>query len=498
MNRRSDPGAAQWIITAAIFFLGGLLIYFLVQYSNVRAFMPTGLEVANIPVAGLDSEGVRARLNERYLTAPITIVHGEERIELSPERDADFRLDFERMISDAENRRDSQDYWSGFWNFLWGRAGNVTPVELRATHDRDALRRSLEQIRTVYDQPAQPPQPVPATLSFLYGETGRQTNIEESLTNVENALYRATNREATLIVEAIEPERPNINLLGSLIVNHLQSFDGTYSVFILDLENGDEFSINADVAMSGMSMLKLPIAVETMRNMNQEPNSRYQTLLRETLIGSGDSSANELLTFIAGEDVEGEADAFFGVDRVTETMTELGLNNTFIVAPYNEEPRRNKETIETPANTANDTQTLPDPTMQSTAADLASLLNMLYDCAMTGGGTFLAVYPDSITQSECLYLLEQMSENNIGSLLEEGIPPETTIAHKHGWISDTHGDAGVIFAPNGDYIVVMLMYETDWLEWSESSPLIADVSRATFNYFNFDTPWLGNQGIQGQ
>ncbi|MFT5193591.1 MAG: beta-lactamase class A [Cellvibrionaceae bacterium] len=498
MNRRNDPGLGQWLTTAIIFFLGILLIYFLVQYSNIRAFMPTGIEVAGIPVGGLDSEGVRARLSERYLTAPITIIHGEERIELSPERDADFRLDFDRMLSDAENRRDNQDYWSGFWSFLWGRSGNVDPVDLRATHDRDALRLSLEQIRTVYDQPAQPPQPVPATLSFLYGETGRRTNIVESLANVENALYRPTNREATLVVEAVEPPRPNINLLGSLIVNHLQSFNGTYSVFILDLENGDEFSINSGLPMSGMSLLKLPIAVEAMRNLDQEPNSRYQTLISDTLLGSGNTSANELLTFIAGEDVAGEGDAYFGVDRVTETMVELGLQNTFMVTPYDQEPRRNKETIETPANTAPDIKTLPDPTMQSTAADLASLFNMLYDCAMTGGGTFLAVYPESITQSECLFLLEKLAENKIGSLLEEGVPPGTIISHKHGWVSDTHGDAGVVFSPNGDYIVVILMYETDWLEWSESSPLMADISRATFNYFNFDTPWLSKQGIQGQ
>lgn len=498
MNRKNDPGLGQWLFTAIIFFLSILLIYFLIQYSNVRAFMPTGLKVAGIEVGGLDSEGVRARLNERYLTAPITIVHGDERIELSPERDADFRLDFERMLSDAENRRDNQDYWSGFWNFLWGWSGNVDSVELRATHDREALRRSIEQIRSVYDQPTQPPQPVPATLSFLYGETGRQTNVAASLANVENALYRPANREATLVVEAVEPRRPNINLLGSLIVNHLQSFEGSYSVFVLDLDSGNEFSINSGAPMSGMSLMKLPVVIETMRHLNQEPNERYQTLINDALLGSDNESANELLTFIAGEDVEGNADGYFGADRVTQTMQELGLANTFIVAPYDQEPRRNKRSLETPANSGADVKTRPDPAMQSTAADLGSLLTMLYDCGMTGGGTFLAVYPDQISQSECLYLLDQMAENKIGSLLEEGVPPETIVAHKHGWISDTHGDAGIFFTPNGDYIVVMLMYQQDWLEWSESSPLIADVSRATFNYFNFDTPWLGNQGISGQ
>ncbi|MEM9772989.1 MAG: serine hydrolase [Chloroflexota bacterium] len=493
MNRRGDPGLGQWLITTCILFIGALLIYYLVQYSNVRALMPVGLDVAGIGVGGVDSDGLQSRLNERYLVAPVYIVHGDELIELSPERDADFRLDFERMISDAENRRDNQDYWSGFWNFLWGRSSNVNSVELRATHDRDSLRRSLEQIRTVYDQPAQPPQPVPATLSFLYGESGRETNIEKSLTNVENALYRPTNREATLVVEEVEPPRPNINLLGSLIVNHMQSFDGIYSVFVLDLQSGDEFSVNAGTPMSAMSLIKLPIVVETMRNLDTEPNVLYQQLISDTLLGSGNSAANELLTFIAGEE-----DMYFGSDQVTETMQQLGLANTFIVTPFDEEPRRNKETLETPANLEEDIKTLPDTNMQTTAADMAGLLTMLYDCATINGGTIRAVFQDSITQEECLYILDLMSQNSIGSLIEEGVPPGTMISHKHGWISDTHGDAGVIFTQNGDYILVMMMYEDQWLEWSESSPLIADVSRATYNYFNFDNPWLNSPGLQGQ
>ncbi len=493
MNRRNDPNGVQWLLTFGVLFIGGLIIYFLIQYSNVRAFMPVGLEVAGINVGGLDSEGVRARLNERYLSAPITVLHGDERIELSPERDADFQLDFERMISEAESRRDNQDYWSGFWNYIWGRAGNVEPVELKATHDRTALRLSLQQITSVYDLLAQPPQPVPATLSFLYGEVGRKTNIEKSLTNVENALYRPTNRESTLVVEEDPPPRPNINLLGSLIVNHLQSFEGVYSVIILDLESGDEFSVNANIPMSGMSLIKVPIVLETMRNLDQEPNGLYQNLLDDALLGSGNSSSNELLTFIAGEE-----DAYAGVDRVTQTMQDIGLVNTFIVTPFDEEPRRNKQSFETPANSAEGQSTLPDLNTQTTAADLANLYNMIYDCALTGGGTLKAVYGSNFTQSECLYILETLAQNKIGSLLEEGIPPETTLAHKHGWVSDTHADGGVVFTENGDYIIVVMMYADDWLEWTESSPLIADISRATYNYFNFDTPWLGTQGVSGQ
>ena len=85
------------------------------------------------------------------------------------------------------------------------------------------------------------------------------------------------------------------------------------------------------------------------------------------------------------------------------------------------------------------------------------------------------------------------SQRVIGSLIEEGVPPDTPVAHKHGWISDTHADAGIVMSPGGDYVLVTYLYKPEWLEWEISSPLLADISRATYNYFNFDDPYLGGQ-----
>ena len=117
---------------------------------------------------------------------------------------------------------------------------------------------------------------------------------------------------------------------------------------------------------------------------------------------------------------------------------------------------------------------------------------MLYDCAHQNGGTLIAALDGEITQAECEFLIEILTKNVIGSLIEEGVPPDTQVAHRHGWISDTHSDAGIVYTNNGDYIIVIMMYNRDWLEWAVSSPLIADISQATYNYFNFDEPYLSN------
>jgi beta-lactamase class A len=461
------------------------LLFKLYQYGSFRRLLPSGLTAGGVPVGGLTREEAAEQLNSRYLSAPVILHHGNEAIEVSP-TDAEFTLDLETMLSQADYQRQQQDFWAGFWGFLWNRPVEVEQVELRATHNPEALKAVMRTVSTAFDKPPLPPQPVPTTLSFQYGESGITTNVEASLTDVQAAFYRTFDREAHLVLEPTEAPRPDINLLARLIVNHLQDFDGVASVFIMDLESGEEIAINSDVAMSGMSVVKVPIVLEVFRALENNLSAEQSKLISETLVvQSGNFSANLLLDIVAGED-----NAYLGADILTESMRALGLENTFIAVPYEEQPRPGRATYETVANTSEDLTTLPDPAMQTTAEDIGTLMAMVYHCAQYNGGALIAAYGEQITQQECQQLTEFMKLNHIGSLIEEGVPPETSVAHKHGWIGDTHGDAGIVFSPGGDYVLVMYMFKPDWLEWEVSSPLMADISRATYNFFNFDEPYL--------
>jgi beta-lactamase class A len=486
MNRRSSPGLGQWLTVTVMLALVLFLLFKLYQYGSFRRFYPAGLTAGGVPVGGLTRDQAAEQLNSRYVSAPVILYHGTEAVEVSP-TEIEFTLDLETMLSQADYQRQQQDFWAGFWGFLWGRPIEVEHVELRATHNADALRDVLETIGAAFDKPSLPPQPVPTTLSFQYGEPGIVTDVEASIPDVQNAFYRVVDRQAHLILEPNEPVKPDINLLARLIINHLEDFDGVASIFIMDLESGEEIAINANVPVSGMSIMKVPIVLEALRTLENEPSLDQTRLISETLVvQSGDLSANLLLDTVAGQD-----DAFLGADLVTESMARLGLRNTFIIAPYEEAPRPGRATYETPANTAEGLLTAPDPVMQTTAEDIGTLLAMIYYCAESSGGPLAAAYAGQITQQDCQTLLDYMKLNRIGSLIEQGVPPETAVAHKHGWIGDTHGDAGVVYSPAGDYVIVTFMYKSEWLEWEVSSPLLADISRATYNFFNFDSPYLG-------
>lgn len=470
------------VIVASVVFL----LYRIYQYGTFRQYMPAGLTVAGVDVGGLAREEAGDLIRSRY-QADVVIYHGEESVAINPADDAEFKLDLEAMLRQADYQREQQDFWAGFWGFLWDRPVEVEMVELQATHDPEKLRRTLETIASSFDRPAQPPQPVPTSLSFQYGEPGVETNITASMGEVVSALYRPTGREAHLTLAPVQPERPDMSLLARLLVNHLQNkrFGGVASIFIMDLASGQEVRIGADAAMSGIDLERLPVVLDAYRYIEGPPTLSQRRMISDTLLTAESDAPLALLNVIAGQD-----NPYQGAKIMTESMWRLGLKNTFVAIPFGAALVPGRQTYETPANSLRDGLTTPDTAMQTTAEDMGTLLAMLYYCAETGGGALRAAYPDSITQAECRQMLELMQQNKIGSLIEEGVPAEVPVAHRHGWVGDTHGDAGIVYSPGGDYVLVEIFYQKDWLPWEESSPLMADISRATYNYFNFGDPYL--------
>ncbi len=276
--------------------------------------------------------------------------------------------------------------------------------------------------------------------------------------------------------------------LGANINNFLVNLgfapeeDRIASVFALNLATGDNFSLGRDIAYSGMSLIKIPILVTFYRRHDQPPDAREAELIGNTMICSGNFTANEMLTII------GDGDPFAGTQIVTETMQALGLNNTFITAPF----KIGDAAIEGPSYTlaieADQTRTQPDFSNQSTPEDLGWLLHAVYQCGMNERGPLMDIFPGAFTGTECRQMILAMSANQINVLSEAGVPIGTRVAHKHGWIDDTHGDAAIIFTPGGDFVLTMAFYQPEWLTYELSWPTMAEVTRTIYNALNPGQP----------
>jgi hypothetical protein len=127
MNRSASPGLGQWITVSLMVAITMFLLYKIYEYAGSRSYYPTGLTVAGINVGGLTRAQASEAIANRYIDAPVILYHGNDTIEMSPTR-AEFTPDIAAMLSEADYQRSQQDFWAGFWGFLWGRPVEVEPV----------------------------------------------------------------------------------------------------------------------------------------------------------------------------------------------------------------------------------------------------------------------------------------------------------------------------------------------------------------------------------
>ena len=107
-----------------------------------------------------------------------------------------------------------------------------------------------------------------------------------------------------------------------------------------------------------------------------------------------------------------------------------------------------------------------------------------------GGGTLAAAFPGVFTAEEGQAMVGLMLQNHEAILLEGGLPTLARLAHKHGYVADTHADAALVLTPDVDFVlVVFIYYEEGWLG-QLSLPLFADIATASYNYFYIDEPYI--------
>ncbi len=461
------------------------MIYQLSAYTAYRELIPPGTTIAGLEVGGLTEEEARGVVEQAF-SSPVILHYQDETIKLRPHR-VEFRLNQSAIWAELTRRRASISFLDGFGLYLLGENPPPFDIPVEGRFSEQKLIRFLDDVAREHDRGMLPPRADVETLTFRRGQPARWLDIEASLPAVVAALNSASDREVTLVVkEGTSPPPPDISLLKQMIEWRIQDFDGIVGVFVKDLRTGDEVNINADVAYAGMSILKIPIMIETYRWLNKEPDEETAKLLHETMITSGNFTANLLLRLIGYHQL-GRDSAFAGVQVLNNSLHRLGLRNTFMATPYDtkELPRR----IITPANSRTDLNTEPDPYMQTTPLDAGLLLEMIYQLSR-GGGTLMAAFPGELTPQEGQAMIDLMSQNHEAILLEGGLPRGTIIAHKHGYVADTHADVALILTPGADYVLsVFIYYKRGWLG-ELSAPIFADISNATYNYFHIDDPYI--------
>jgi beta-lactamase class A len=466
-------------------------LYQLSSYISYRELIPPGTVIAGLDVGRLTEDHAR-NVVEQAFSSPVILHYADETIKLHPHR-VEFRLQQSAVWAELSRRRAEMSFLRGFGTFLLGEDPQPLIIATEGKFNEQKLLQFLQDVSKDHDRGMLAPHAEYDTLAFSPGQPARMLNIEASLPSVVAALNSASEREVTLIVdEGAEPPSFDISLLEEMVLWITEDFDGIVGVFAKNLETGEELVLNGDVAYAGMSILKIPIMFETYRWLSREPDEETAKLLRETMITSGNFTANLLLRQL-GYRQAGEDDAFAGVEILNRSLARLGLQNTFMATPYDtkELPRH----VVTPANSRTDLTTYPDPYMQTTPLDAGMLLEMVYRLSK-GGGTLMAAYPGQFTAEEGQVMIDLMVQNHEAILLEGGLPEGARLAHKHGYVADTHADTAIVLTPDVDYILVVFIYYNEGWLGQLSLPIFADVATATHNYFNIENQHVRSDLVQ--
>lgn len=295
--------------------------------------------------------------------------------------------------------------------------------------------------------------------------------------------------------EEAPPLSGDLQILANELWNLLleKGFDPQTSrfgaLFFMDLASGQAFSFGDEYAFSGTSLNKIAILVKLYERLDSPPSIETAADILNTMICSENAATNRLLSYIGG------GNSFFGAEAVTELLQQLGLSRSFLIAPFTTigTPEAPPFPLVFPTTAADQVKAAPDLSNQLTVVEIGSLLANLHQCAYGSSGVLNDRVGGGIEARECRQMLHVMSNNTVDALLKSGVPADTRVAHKHGWIADTHGNAALFFTPGGDYVIAMMLFQPQWLDFQESLPLFAEVSRRVYNHVNREQPQLSDR-----
>lgn len=480
-----------------------LFVYELLQFTQQEDRVPLGVMAGGVPIGNMTELEAQTAIEAAY-SSPLTLYYNSDSpINIIPD-EIGFEVNTAVMIANARAVGEAgAGFWGRFFNYLLGLEGStLQEIPLVADYQVNALRTRLTEIATVYDREGETFSYDLDTLLITTNGAGYQMNIEGAIDVIDAAITRPNNRAVALPVAGGDTGRPSMDALESLMLDYLNTegfiYDGQTSVasiFVLDLQTGEEINIQGDIAYTAASTIKIGIMLDIFREIDREVNRDEAFLMANSMLCSNNSSSNTLMETYLGDGV-----IFSGLASVTNNYQYIGAENTYLTAPLVDGSANQQfGSIASPETSPNPNfDTDSDPFNQTTAEDMGSTLSLIYDCAEYGSG-LMAIYPNGeYTQNECRQMIELMSANDLERLLQAGLPSDARIAHKNGWLPGDltqgitgamTGDAGIVYSPNGnDYIISVYFWEAGDTTGFNRWILIEEISRAVWNYFNPETP----------
>jgi beta-lactamase class A len=291
----------------------------------------------------------------------------------------------------------------------------------------------------------------PATHASVKGNETRQAQVQESPKPANQATPLALNQENLTLKSNLQ----------TLVANNPKLQPG---VLIVDLDTGAYIDINSSAPLSAASTIKVPILVALFQDVDRgkirldetlalqpemiatgsgdlqykKPGTKFTVLeLATKMIVISDNTATNMLVARLG-----------GAEVLTQRFHSWGLTATAV---------RNA---------------LPDIEGMNTSSpkELATLM------ALVNQGQLVSLPSRD-------RILNIMQNNQINTLLPQGLGSGAIIAHKTGNIGSLLADVGLVNMPSGKSYIISVMVKRPFNDQS-AQELIRKISQTTYQHFN--------------
>lgn len=246
---------------------------------------------------------------------------------------------------------------------------------------------------------------------------------------------------------------PDYTALKKQIQDFFAATDGTWSVYVKDLDSGKTFGVNQDLAVPAASTVKVPVVL-------------YAT----TLAAQGKLSMDERLTYLSSRDYRTGSGSLQYTARDGDQFTiaqlcEKAITESDNVAWKMLERRLGVGNIAAFMTSIGGKYVYPDGQNISTARDMATYMEAALDRVGTLPGADTLMY--------------NLAHTIWNTGLNRFIANQVTVAHKEGDVSGVSDDVGVVYAKHPYIVAVMSKNQSDVEAGFEK---IGELSKMIYNY----------------
>lgn len=274
----------------------------------------------------------------------------------------------------------------------------------------------------------------------------------EEITFVENGRYAAK-----------EQMRALKNKLNTL----LEDADGTWSIYVKDLQSRVSFSIH-NKEMYAASLIKLfvmekclsdykAIIANDAKTSGDEEYSkdRIDTLLSDMIEVSDNEAYNELVKIQNADRDFAEGAEEINCYLKAQEYTDTGLYHTLHPA-------------------WSEYEWISEEQNHTSAKDCGLLLERIYD-------------GECVSEKASAKMLELLLNQQVIQKIPQGLPEDgpAVCANKTGETDTDHHDAAIVFGPKTDYVLCVM--SSEWEDSNEAVMTICEISKIVYETLNDDT-----------